>query len=224
MPTQDWQHRSRHTLCCRDFPTDAAPPGCRKVHYRWRRIGRRTRWTDPLTNQQTGWRKGCGHGQTRARSRERKRESERDKYMIINEFMSPHADRKTCLLELLVWRDEHARVFSSQFDRCHIQRDSVGGHTQLEAFFVGVNPEVVTPDGSVDTAPCVFDGHWSMEVRGGRTCLTSTRKQRCDPAVVNLCEMKTSDNSDPPDTEVMLVQILQRPDKCYHLFSGTQTQ
>lgn len=61
----------------------------------------------------------------------------------------------------------------------------------MEAIFVGVNPEVVTPDGSIDTAPCVFDGDWSLEVCGGGAWLTSRRQQGCDPTVLNLLETKT---------------------------------
>lgn len=55
-------------------------------------------------------------------------------------------------------------MFSSRFHRGHIQGDREGGNAQLEALFVGINPEVMTPDSSIDAAPRVLDGDLSMEV------------------------------------------------------------
>lgn len=97
-------------------------------------------------------------------------------------------DRQTdrCVLEGLVWSDERKRVFSCRFDRGNIQGDREGGDTQLEALLVGINPEVMTPDSSIDTAPRVLDGDLSMDFWGGGTWLASRRQQRRDPTFVNL--------------------------------------
>lgn len=64
-------------------------------------------------------------------------------------------------------------MFSGWFHRGHVQGDGKGGNAQLEALFVGINPEVVTPDSSIDAAPGVFDGELSMEFWTGGAWLTS---------------------------------------------------
>lgn len=53
-------------------------------------------------------------------------------------------------------------MFSCGLDCGHIQRDTEGGNAQLVALFVGVNPEVLTPESSIDTTPWVLDGDLSM--------------------------------------------------------------
>lgn len=90
------------------------------------------------------------------------------------------------VLKVLVWSDEGKRVFSCRFDRGHVQGDREGGDTQLIALSVGVNPEVVTPDGSVGTAPWVLDGDLSVQFSRGGAWLASGSQQRCDPTILNL--------------------------------------
>lgn len=53
-------------------------------------------------------------------------------------------------------------MLSCRFHRGYVQGHGEGGDAQLEAVFVGVNPKVVTPDGSIGTAPGVFQGDLSM--------------------------------------------------------------
>lgn len=77
-------------------------------------------------------------------------------------------------------------MFSCRFDCGHVQRDREGGEAQLVALFVGVNPEVVTPEGSVSTTPWVFNGDLSVQFTRGGAWLASGRQQRCDPTILNL--------------------------------------
>lgn len=96
-----------------------------------------------------------------------------------------------CVPEGLVGSDEGKRVFSCGFHWGYIQRDREGGDAQLEAFLVGINPKVMTPNSSIGPAPWVLDSYLSMEFRGGGAWLASRSQQRCDPTIMNLWVMKT---------------------------------
>lgn len=90
------------------------------------------------------------------------------------------------VLEGLERRDEGEGVSPCRFHRGHIQGDGERGDAQLEALFVGINPEVVTPHGGVGTASCVLHHNLSVELWWGGTRLPSGRQQGRDPTVVNL--------------------------------------
>lgn len=63
-------------------------------------------------------------------------------------------------------------MFSYRFHHGHIQGHRERGDAQLEALFVGINPEVMTPDSSISAAPCVLHGYLSMQVWCGWTYLS----------------------------------------------------
>lgn len=54
-------------------------------------------------------------------------------------------------------------MFPNRFHCGHIQGDREGGDAQLEAFFVGINPEVVTPHGGIGTVSRVLHHYLSVE-------------------------------------------------------------
>lgn len=94
------------------------------------------------------------------------------------------------LLEAPEWSDEGEGVFPRGLDGGHVQGDAEGGDAQLVALFVRVNPEVLTPDGSVDPAPWVLYGDLSVNPRGGGAWLAPRVQQRSDPTVLNLCNRR----------------------------------
>lgn len=77
-------------------------------------------------------------------------------------------------------------MFSYGFHCGHVQRNGEGGDAQLETVFVGVNPEVVTPDGGVGAAPTVLQGDLPMQLRGGGALQATSRQQGRDPPFLNL--------------------------------------
>lgn len=109
---------------------------------------------------------GQVHGETRRKEQEIK--------LQLN-ITLPKTDRQTdrSSPEGLVGGDERKRVFPSRFHRGHVQGDGEGGDAQLEALLVGVNPEVVTPEGGIGAAPRVLHGDLSMELWGGGAWLAS---------------------------------------------------
>lgn len=54
-------------------------------------------------------------------------------------------------------------MFPSRLHRGHIQGDREGGDAQLEALFVGINQEVVTPHGGIGAASRVLHHYLSVE-------------------------------------------------------------
>ena len=64
-------------------------------------------------------------------------------------------------------------MFSCRFHRGHVQGDGERGDAQQEAIFVGVNPEIVTPDRSIGSTPGLFNGDWSMQLGRGGAWLAS---------------------------------------------------
>lgn len=93
---------------------------------------------------------------------------------------------QTGVPEAPVGSDEGERVSPSRSDGGHVQGDAAGGDAQREAVLAGVNPDVVTPHGSIGAAPWVLDSDWSMQLWGGGAWLSSTCQQRRDPTVLNL--------------------------------------